>query len=69
MLKTVVLIHIFVETVNLWWKESSKEQHIFKIEIFCYIINVFTVPFDQLNASLLNISIVLKKKSYIDLKL
>jgi len=25
-----------------------------KIEIICYIINVFTVTFDQFNASLLN---------------
>ncbi len=23
----------------LWWTESSKEQHLFEIEIFCNIIN------------------------------
>ncbi len=34
--------------------ESSKEQHLLEIEIFCNIINVFTVTFDQLNASFLN---------------
>ncbi len=61
MLKTVVLTNIFVETDLFFrihrWIESSKEQHFFKIEIFCYIINVFTVTFDQFNASLINKSI------------
>ncbi len=43
--------------------ESSKEQHLFEIEIFCNIINVFTVTFDQFNTSLMNLSInFLKKK-------
>ncbi len=41
----------------LWWIESSIEQHLFEIEIFPNIINVFTVTFDQFNASLLNKSI------------
>ncbi len=41
----------------LWWIESSKEQHLFGLEIFCNIINVFTATFDQFNASLLNKSI------------
>ncbi len=36
--------------------DGTKEQHIFKLEIFCNIINVF-VTFDQFNASLLNESI------------
>ncbi len=36
------------------WIESSKEQHLFEIEIFCSIINVFTVTFDQFNAFFLN---------------
>ncbi len=31
----------------------KKEQHLFEIEIFCKIINVFTVTFDQLNVSLI----------------
>ncbi len=35
------------------WIESSKEQHLFEIEIFWNIINVFTVTFDQFNASLM----------------
>ncbi len=52
MLKTVVLLNIFVETVIhfRWWIESSKEQHSFEIEIFCNIINVFTDTFDQFHA-------------------
>uniref|UniRef100_A0A8C1XZA5 Centromere protein M n=1 Tax=Cyprinus carpio TaxID=7962 RepID=A0A8C1XZA5_CYPCA len=32
----------------------SREQHLFQIEIFRNIINVFTVTFNQFNASLLN---------------
>ncbi len=35
------------------WIESSKEQHLFKIEIFCNIINVFTITSDK-NVYLLN---------------
>ncbi len=31
-----------------------KEWHLFEVEIVCNIINVFTVTFDQFNASLLN---------------
>ncbi len=30
------------------------KQHLFEIEIFCSIIKVFTVAFDQFNVSLLN---------------
>ncbi len=50
-------------TISLWkllffrihrWIESSKEQHLFETEIFCYIMNVFTVTFDQFNALWLN---------------
>ncbi len=37
--------------------ESSIEQHLFEIEIFSNIINVFTVTFDHFNASWLNKSI------------
>ncbi len=39
------------------WVESSKDQHLFEIEIFCIIINVFTVTFDQSNAFFFNESI------------
>ncbi len=34
-------------------KRKIKKQHLFQTEIFCYIINVFTVTFDQ-NTSLMN---------------
>ncbi len=43
------------------WIESSKEQLLFETEIFCNIINVFTVTFDQYNASFMNKSIKLIK--------
>uniref|UniRef100_A0A8C1XU86 Alpha-1,4 glucan phosphorylase n=1 Tax=Cyprinus carpio TaxID=7962 RepID=A0A8C1XU86_CYPCA len=49
MLKTVALLNIFVETL--------------KIEIFCKVINVFTVTFDQFNKSWLNKSIISLKKA------
>ncbi len=40
MLKKVAVFNIVVETVMhlfriLWWLESSKEQYLFEIEIFC----------------------------------
>ncbi len=60
MLKTVVLHNIFVETVIYFiFQDSqmnriSKEPHLFEIEIFGQIINVFTVTFDKFYASLLN---------------
>ncbi len=54
MLKTAVLLHIFVETGTLFIFKSSKEQHVFEIEIIWNIINVFTVTFDEMNAKLLN---------------
>ncbi len=44
------------------WIESSKEQHLFEIETFWNIINVFTVTFDQFNASLMIKSIHLFQK-------
>ncbi len=46
---------IFVRII--WWIESLKEQHLFAVEIFSNIINVFLVTFDKFNASLLNKSI------------
>ncbi len=52
--KKVVLPNIFVETIILWWTESSKEHTLFEMEIFCNILNVFTIIFYQHNASLLN---------------
>ncbi len=50
--------NIFVETMILFYKiffnenKSSKEQHLFEMEIFCNI-NVFTATFDQINAPLI----------------
>ncbi len=41
----------------LWWIESSKEQHLFKIKILSNIINDFTVTLQQFIASLLKKSI------------
>ncbi len=60
MLKTVVTLNIFEETVIHFFQDSlinkrTKEQHLFGI--LFRIINVLTVTFDQLNASLLNKSI------------
>ncbi len=62
MLKTVVLLNIFVETGMhiffriLWWLGSSNEaifkQHLYEIEMFCNIINGFTVIYGQINLSL-----------------
>ncbi len=51
--------NIFVETMILFYKiffnenKSSKEQHLFEMEIFCNIINVFTDTSDQINAPLI----------------
>ncbi len=52
MLKTFVLLNIFVETVikknsGLIWKIANLTEHIGKIK------NAFAVTFDQINASLL----------------
>ncbi len=53
MLKTVVLMNIFVYTDVFIFQDSqinrkcSKEQHLFEIEIFSDIINAFTVTFSN----------------------
>ncbi len=56
MLKIFVINNIFVESVLLFLRifdeQSSKEQHLFKTETLCYIINIITANFDQFNASL-----------------
>ncbi len=39
-----------------------KDQHLFEIEIFSNIINIFPATYDQFNASFLNISINYKIK-------
>ncbi len=52
--------NIFVETmkhcISLYSKMNRKfkELHLFEIETFGKMINVFTVIFDQFNASLIN---------------
>ncbi len=43
---------IFVETIFSSWLFYDKKNNLFTI--LCNIINVFTVTFDQFNASLLN---------------
>ncbi len=55
-LKTVVLLNIFVETVIFsviisWWIESKKDQYLNEIIIqnFCKNVKVLTVSFDQFN--------------------
>ncbi len=54
MLKIVVLLNIFVETLIYTFQDylMKKKQHFFERETFCYIVNVFT--FNQFNAFLLN---------------
>ncbi len=48
MLKTVVLLNSFVEIV-IHLQKVIQKWHIFKVEILCNIINVFTVTFYQFN--------------------
>jgi len=43
-------------------QECSKEQHLFKIDIFCIIIHFFTVTFGQFNPTLqINLFLSLNK--------
>ncbi len=48
-----LVLKIIINVENSWI-ECSKEQHLFKIEIFSNIMHVITVIFDQLNVTLLN---------------
>jgi len=57
--KTVVLLNIFVETEMHFFKVQKKSIY---LEIFCNIINIFNVTFDQFIESLWNKSINLFKK-------
>ncbi len=66
--RNVDLYNSFAKILFSGFFESSKEQHLFEIEIFCKIINVVTVIFDQFNSSLLNKSIHLFKKNLTDPK-
>jgi len=50
MLKTVVLLNIFEETIMIVFQDSlmySKERHLFDIEIFCNIIKMPHCHFRQ----------------------
>ncbi len=44
--------YIIFECFDVW--NVLKVQHLFETKIFCDIINVFTVTFDNLNASMPN---------------
>ncbi len=61
MIINVKNINIFVETVTHFIFQDSQMNRKFKrtafIWIFCIIINIVTVTFDQFNASLMNKSI------------
>ncbi len=61
--KNIYAAQYFVENViyfSGFFEEYKVHQHLFKMEIFCNIINVFTVNFDQLNVFFLNKSTLLK---------
>ncbi len=49
-----MLLNVFVDSSM---SKKCDKKHLFKIEIFCNIRNVFTVTFDQFNTSLLSKSI------------
>jgi len=53
MLRTVLLLNIFREILILFFQDSLMSRTAFKIEIFCFIIKVFTVTLDQFNVALL----------------
>ncbi len=61
LLSTVVLPNaVYFSRCSDEWKD--KKQHLFEIEIFCNIMNVFTVTLDLFNAALLNKSIQIFSK-------
>ncbi len=39
---------------TLWWTETSNKKHLFEIENFGNIINVFIVTYDQFDIFLMN---------------
>jgi len=53
MLKTVVLLNIFMKNVIYFVFRNSFMHRTFKRTAFIWNKNVFTVTFDQFNASLL----------------
>ncbi len=58
MLKTIVLLNIFVETTYFFVQDTlmkvQKNNTYLKYKSFCNIINVFTVTFGHFTTSLLN---------------
>lgn len=57
-------------SVDITSNVTDRKGTAFEIEIFCNILNVFIVPFDTFNASLLNISFnFFGGKNFIDPKL
>ncbi len=50
--------------LRIFWERSSKEQHLFELEIFCNTRNVFAVTFGQFNASLENTVLISLKKAF-----
>ncbi len=56
MLKIVVRINIFVK-MSGFFDEYNVQKYCLKLDLFCDIINVFTVTFDHFNASLANTNI------------
>ncbi len=56
----LILIRKFCENRDTCFFESSKEHYLLEVEIFCNMLNVFAVTFNQCNASLLN-----KKHSFL----
>ncbi len=54
-------LNIFVETMIHFFNQDFDKckKHLFETEIFCNIINIFTVTFYKLNASLLNKNILI----------
>jgi len=53
MLKTVVLLYIFVNT-DILIHRKLKKRHLFKIKIYCNILKSILVTFEHFNAYLLN---------------
>ncbi len=67
MLKTAVLLTIFVETKKLFqttFDELSSKELVIYLKPKSTITNVFTFTFDQFNASLLNQTICFFKNMY-----
>ncbi len=62
-LKVNSFVENFPGSIDEYW---VKKQHLLKMEIFCNITNVSTVPFNQFNSFLLNLFI--KKKNLTDPK-